>query len=101
MKITFDMSQVKNMFAANRKLGKQIAEDAYDFFVKETPIRTGNARRNTYLTRDRSQIVADYPYAKRLDEGYSKQSPQGMTGPTEDYIESRLQSYINNNDRSK
>jgi hypothetical protein len=63
----------------------KIPQDAYKFFVKETPIRSGNARRNTKL-KNKKEIVANYPYAQRLDEGYSKQSPQGMTEPTMDYV---------------
>jgi hypothetical protein len=63
----------------------KIPQDAYKFFVKETPIRSGNARRNTKL-KNKKEIVANYPYAQRLDEGYSKQSPQGMTEPTMDFV---------------
>jgi hypothetical protein len=43
---------------------------AYKEFVKNTPIRSGNARRKTRLQKD--TIIAAYPYAQRLDEGYSK-----------------------------
>jgi hypothetical protein len=67
-----------------KKIDK-IPADAYKFFVKETPIRSGNARRNTTL-KNKKDIVANYPYAQRLDEGYSKQSPKGMTEPTMDFI---------------
>ena len=62
----------------------RIPQDAHKFFVQETPIRSGNARRNTKLKN--KNIVANYPYAQRLDEGYSKQSPEGMTQPTIDFI---------------
>jgi hypothetical protein len=34
-------------------------------------------------------IYASYPYAQRLDEGWSRQSPDGMTKPTEDFIQKR------------
>lgn len=67
---------------------KILAQVGYKTFRKETPIRTGNARSHTALIQD--EIVAEYPYAQRLDTGWSKQSPQGMTKPTiaavEDYI---------------
>jgi hypothetical protein len=69
-----------------RKLDN-LPKEAYQEFVKETPIRSGNARRKTKLKG--KTIVADYAYAKRLDEGYSKQSPDGMTKPTEDFIQKR------------
>jgi len=68
-----------------QKLNK-LPDDAYKVFVKETPVRSGNARRNTKLKNNKKSIEANYPYAERLDTGYSKQSPQGMTEPTMDYI---------------
>lgn len=61
---------------------------AFVFFEKETPIRTGNARRNTQLAGN--QIQANYAYADRLNSGSSRQAPQGMTEPTERYIETVL-----------
>lgn len=98
MNIKVDLRTVKQVFANNRKLKEQVLDAAYDVFYKNTPVRLGNARRNTYLTSDRSRIVADYPYAQRLDEGYSKQSPDGMTQPTLEFIEDEIQKYINQNE---
>lgn len=66
----------------------QVPKEAFKEFVSDTPIRSGNARRKTKLKG--KTIVADYPYAKRLDEGYSKQSPDGMTKPTEAFIKKRV-----------
>lgn len=65
-----------------------VPKEAYTEFVSDTPIRSGNARRKTKLKGQ--TIVADYAYAKRLDEGYSKQSPYGMTKPTETFIKKRV-----------
>lgn len=74
---------------------KNISQVAYKEFVQNTPIgdpnrwktkykpknyRPGNARRNTMLKGN--TIEANYPYAKRLEEGYSSQAPDGMTEPT-------------------
>lgn len=67
---------------------KKLPDEAYKFFVQETPIRSGNARRKT--TKNGKQIRANYPYAQRLDEGYSKQSPEGMTQPTEEFVLNRF-----------
>ena len=67
----------------NRDL-KNIPQEAYEFFKAETPYATGNARRNTKLKKD--TIVADYPYGKRLDEGYSPKAPRGMSRPTMEHI---------------
>lgn len=58
----------------------KVSDVAYKAFVKNTPIRSGNARRKT--KKSGNTINADYPYAQRLEEGYSQQAPQGMTEPT-------------------
>lgn len=72
---------------------KQITDDAYTYFRDITPIRSGNARRNTRKQGD--TIVAAYPYAQRLDEGYSKQfQGRGMTKPTQEYIDKRIQELV-------
>jgi hypothetical protein len=78
-------SNINPTLKSMQKKIDKIPADAHKFFVKETPIRSGNARRNTTL-KNKKEIVANYPYAKRLDEGYSKQSPEGMTQPTMDFI---------------
>ncbi len=70
----------------------KMASEAYKVFLRNTPIKTGNARANTEL--ERNEILADYPYAVRLDQGWSKQSPKGMSEPTikflQDYIKKNL-----------
>lgn len=64
---------------------ERVPKAALDFFKKKTPKRGGNARRKTKLVNKRI-ISADYPYAKRLDKGYSKKAPEGMSKPTGDFI---------------
>lgn len=63
---------------------QKLARVAYGEFYRTTPVRSGNARSNTDLRNNR--IEADYDYAQRLDEGWSKQAPRGMTEPTIRYI---------------
>ena len=58
----------------------KVTDIAHKAFVQNTPIRSGNARRNT--VKSNNDIDANYPYAQRLEEGYSKQAPKGMTEPT-------------------
>ena len=58
----------------------RVMREAYKTFIANTPVRTGRARRSTSL--DNLTINAVYPYAQKLDEGYSRQSPKGMTDPT-------------------
>jgi hypothetical protein len=88
MSITFNVKVLTSKLQKIQKKLAQVPKEAFNEFVKETPIRSGNARRKTKL---RGQtIVADYVYAKRLDEGLSKQSPDGMTKPTETFIRKRV-----------
>lgn len=63
---------------------RKIPPKAYEHFRSITPRRTGNAQRNTNYnnTPTGGSIRGDYPYANRLNEGYSKQAKQGMTRPT-------------------
>lgn len=63
---------------------KTLPKKAYTYWRNITPIRSGNARRKTNLVGD--TIKAKYPYAQRLDEGWSKQAPRGMFEPTWEYI---------------
>jgi hypothetical protein len=67
---------------------KLVPQDALVEFIKDTPIRSGNARRNTKLRGN--TIEAKYAYAQKLDDGYSSQSPDGMTKPTEAFIRKRV-----------
>lgn len=67
----------------DRAVGR-IRDYAADEFRKTTPIRTGNARSKT--SRIRKGVEAAYPYANRLNEGYSSQAPDGMTKPTVERI---------------
>lgn len=62
-----------------------LAKEGFKFFKQTTPIKTGNARRNTFLKQN--EIEANYPYARRLDEGYSKQAKEGMTKPTIEHMQ--------------
>jgi hypothetical protein len=67
---------------------RQIKDRAHEKFQEVTPIRTGNAKSKTRRIAD--GVEADYPYANRLNEGYSRQAPKGMTEPTvediQDYV---------------
>lgn len=74
-----------------RRIGdglKKLPSEAYTFFKEETPIKTGNARRRTRL---QGQVIkADYDYATALDAGRSRQAPEGMSKPTEQFITQRI-----------
>lgn len=90
--MNFDVKKTRDTLTGginsiNRQL-RQLPKEAYDVFRDETPVRTGNARSKTRLQGN--EIVAAYPYAQRLDEGYSKQAPKGMSEPTLKFIEQRV-----------
>lgn len=67
---------------------EDLSKDAYEVFVENTPENTGNAKRKTRLQG--STIIADYAYSQKLDEGYSRKKPKGMTQPTEQWIEQEV-----------
>lgn len=80
--ITSDLKRIQKELNA-------LPKDALQKYVSLTPIDKGNARRSTKL-KGKDTIAANYPYAKRLDEGYSKQAPDGMTKPWEKWLESKV-----------
>lgn len=80
-KITPDLKRKKQLL-------DKVPKEAYDVFKKTTPIKTGNARRKTRLQGE--TIKADYQYATELDDGKSRQAPEGMVKPTERFITKRV-----------
>lgn len=69
-----------------------LPKEALQVWKKNTPKKTGNAKRKTTLKKD--TIHANYDYAQPLDDGWSKKKPQGMSKPTIDYIKKRLRKII-------
>lgn len=64
-----------------------------EYFHDITPRDTGYAQDHTRTQGN--TIKADYAYAARLDEGYSKKNaPRGMSDPTIEKFESLLEEYI-------
>jgi len=51
---------------------------------RATPIKSGRARRawNKDVQRQGFTVENNVPYIGRLEEGYSRQAPKGITGPT-------------------
>jgi len=70
----------------------QLPKQAFDYWVKITPKLSGNARQRTRFARDK--ILAQYPYAERLDQGYSKKAPQGMSQPTQKFIDQEMRKLL-------
>ena len=88
MRIKIDDGDFQRMIKVLRDVPDDVVDQAYDYFKAKTPIRSGNARRNTKLRN--KTIHAEYHYAGRLDEGYSNQARNGMTDPTVDFVVSEI-----------
>lgn len=89
--ITVDIKIDDGITPVLQGMHKELAkfpQEAEIKFKTLTPIKTGNARRNTKLVGD--TIEANYPYATRLDNGWSKQAPQGMTKPFEVWVRQKV-----------
>ena len=95
VRFSVDDGGVLSMFEENiSKVTQRLMDDTYRYFVRATPIRSGNARRNTYLDRNANMIEADYPYAGRLNQGWSKQAPDGMVEPTIEYMKKSFHKHL-------
>jgi len=100
MSISLDVQIKTTLPATLTKIKQKLAklpQEAYKEFVKNTPVRSGNAKRNTRLKGN--TIEADYTYAGVLDKGRhmtsrgmrgSNQAPKGMTQPTVDFLRKRV-----------
>lgn len=63
---------------------EQLADEVLVDARANTPVRSGNARRNwTKKVNSNSFEVANrVPYIERLEAGASRQAPKGIIGPT-------------------
>lgn len=69
-----------------------VVQSTYKYFVSVTPKDKGNARNKTKLQGN--TINADYPYAQRLNKGWSKQAPKGMVAPTIEFLKRALRRIV-------
>ncbi len=104
MSVTLTVNIQNAIKPALNRLKKKLAQlpkEAHQEFVKNTPIKTGHAKRSTKLKGD--TIQANYQYAGVLDKGRhmtrrgmrgSEQAPEGMTKPTSEFIKKRLKQIV-------
>jgi hypothetical protein len=85
VKVKMNVEPLKRATKGQIKRIEALPARATEYFKAQTPVKTGNARRNTEL-KNGDTIHADYAYAQRLDEGHSQQAPRGMTKPTEKWV---------------
>ena len=88
MTVRLDKDTITPSIAKIKAALQRLPKAAFEDWVKTTPIASGNARRKTRLNQN--TIEAAYPYAQRLDEGYSKQAPKGMSEPVQKFIEREM-----------
>jgi hypothetical protein len=80
--IQLDSRRVSSQIAAQTAAMRRLRLRSIDEFRKLTPIDTGRARRSTTLKNNSSVIHADYPYAERLDQNWSRQTRgRGIVAP--------------------
>ena len=83
MAITVNDKEFRGLLKDIMKTANADWQKAGTHFRSITPIDTGNAKRKT---NTRGKVIrADYGYASKLDEGYSRQAPNGMSDPTFEY----------------
>jgi len=92
VKIKVNDSQFKTLMGNLEDMSISVMKTLYPYYVNKTPIASGNARNRTKLIR--TTITSKYPYAGRLDEGWSKQAPRGFTEPSIDQLENLIGNYI-------
>jgi len=92
--IKVDNAKLKARLVKQQKALARLPNDALDEFKDLTPYKTGNARNHTGLSSNKSKIIGAYPYAKRLDAGWSKQAPVGMTKPFAEWFKRELKKII-------
>jgi len=97
-KFRINRRQIDKLFNQLEELPSAVMDEGGKYFKDITPVRSGNARNNTSTnTKAKNPVIkAKYGYAARLDEGWSKQAPQGMSKPTEDKLDQFVNDYIRN-----
>lgn len=84
--VKVDLTQFNKQMSQALIAVNDLPEFAEKTMQSNTPIRSGNARRNTKLRGN--TVVADYPYAQRLEDNSSPQTQgQGIITPTEQAIQ--------------
>lgn len=64
----------------------KLADEGAKYMESITPYKSGNAKRHT--SANGNMIQANYPYAQRLDDNWSKQTKgKGLVKPTIDHLE--------------
>lgn len=107
VKITVSTKAVRDMLNDLSDMPDDMMDDGHKEMVKLTPIgkpstwqspapkgyKPGNARRRT-VHKVSDKIQSKYPYAARLDNGWSDQAPDGFTEPTIEHMDEFVDKYV-------
>ena len=93
-KVTVNDREVREMFKELEDMPQFVMEKTYPYLKSRTPIKSGNARSKTRLEKNNSVIGSRYPYADRLDTGWSQQAPSGFTEPATAEIDNLVSDQI-------
>ena len=102
----FDASMFKQQLGNLAKVKLAVMPAVFQEFYNNTPVKSGNARRNTKLVKN--EIQANYQYAGVLDQGRgfrdgqmrgSTQAPDGMTKPALKVLNQEVFKYISKNSK--
>jgi len=85
LKVSFNSKRVISELSNDvDQMVRSISQDLFDTVKQKTPVRSGRAKKSWRLRKERKysyEVSNRVPYIDRLDEGYSKQAPRGMTRP--------------------
>jgi hypothetical protein len=84
-----DINQLERDLA---KTVKNLADEVYLDARANTPVRSGNARKNwNKNVTDKDFVVNNrVPYIERLEAGASRQAPKGIIGPTLSQVKGKV-----------
>jgi hypothetical protein len=84
-----DLQQFNKQMSKALNALDDLPEFAQATMKSYTPVRSGNARRNTNLQGN--TVTANYPYAERLEDNWSPQTQgRGIIAPTEQAIQKEV-----------
>jgi len=87
--VKVDLTQFNKQMNQARHALDDLPEFAEKTMQSNTPIKSGNARRNTNLQGN--TVTANYAYAQRLEDNWSSQTQgQGIIAPTEREIQKEV-----------
>ena len=85
-------TEINKLERALAKTVKSLADEVFVDARANTPVRSGNARKNwNKNVTDKDFVVNNrVPYIERLEAGASRQAPKGIIGPTLSQVKGKV-----------